>query len=65
EENTFLEMLKLIPDTPDTRSPVYIIDYARIREIYEIALPSSDADNDDEILDFKNILDFFANMKAY
>ena len=44
EGSPFLEMLKLIPDTHDTRWQVYISDHARIREIHDIALPSSDAD---------------------
>ncbi len=43
-DNPFLEMLKLIPDTDDTRYSVYISDHARIRELYDVTLPSSDAD---------------------
>ena len=46
KENSFLEMLKVVPDTPGTRFSVYINDYARIREIYDIPLPSSDADDE-------------------
>ena len=46
EENPFLEMLKLVPDTPGTRNSVYISDHAKIREIYDIPLPSSYAGNE-------------------
>lgn len=45
-ENPFLEMLKLVPDTPHTRFSVYINDFAKIREIYDIPLPPSDADDE-------------------
>ena len=45
-ESSFLEMLKLVPDTPHTRFSVYINDYARIRESYDIPLPPSDADDE-------------------
>lgn len=45
-ESSFLEMLKLVPDTPATRNSVYISDHAKIRENYDIALPSPDADDE-------------------
>jgi len=47
----FLDMLKLIPDAPSTRYSVYISDHARIRELYDVPLPSPDAD-DEEIEDY-------------
>ena len=48
EVNPFLDMLKMIPDTPYTRFQVYINDHAKIREIYDIPLPSSDAGDEME-----------------
>lgn len=45
-ESSFLEMLKLVPDTPATRTMVYISDHAMIRESYDIPLPSPDADDE-------------------
>lgn len=45
KEDSFLEMLKLVPDTPGTRFSVYISDHAKIRESYDIPLPPSDADD--------------------
>ena len=49
EEDThggvFLEMLELIPDTPGTRNSVYISNHAKIREIYDVSVPPSDADD--------------------
>ena len=42
----FLDMLKLIPDTPETRNVVYISDYARIRDIYDVPLPSTNSDDE-------------------
>ena len=42
---SFLTMLKVIPDTPYTRRCVYVSNHARIREIYDISLPSPDADD--------------------
>ena len=48
EVNPFLEMQRLIPDSPDTRFQVYINDHAKIREIYDIPLPSSDAGDEME-----------------
>jgi hypothetical protein len=44
DSSPLLDMLKLIPDTTETRSRVCISDHARIREIYDVPLPSSDAD---------------------
>lgn len=45
-QSSFMEMLKLIPDTASMRAEVYINDFAKIREIYDIPLPSSDADGE-------------------
>lgn len=46
KENSFLEMLKLVPDAYSTRFSVYISDHAKIRESYDIHLPPSDADDE-------------------
>lgn len=46
EGSPFLTMLEFIPDTPATRFQVYISDHARIREIYDVPLPLSDADDE-------------------
>ena len=46
-ESSFLEMLKLVPDIPATRLKVYISDHAKIRESYDIPLPSPDADDEE------------------
>ena len=37
-------MLGLIPDTPETRSSVYIYDYALSRELFDVPLPGQGAD---------------------
>lgn len=46
KENSFLEMLKVVPDTQGTRFGVYISDHAKVRETYDIPLPPLDADNE-------------------
>ena len=41
---TFSTLLAHIPDTWQTREVVYIHDYARARELFDISLPGSDSD---------------------
>lgn len=38
------KLLRLIPDTPETRSLVFLRDYARIRELFDFPLPGPGAD---------------------
>ena len=46
ESSPFLDMLRFIPDTSDTRLQLFICDYARIKQIYDISPPLSDADDE-------------------
>jgi hypothetical protein len=46
--NTFSEMLKLIPTSPQTRQEVIIHDYARIRQMYTIPQPAAEASATDQ-----------------
>ena len=41
------ELLGLIPDTPETRSSVYVNDYALLRDLNDVSLPGTNADVDD------------------
>jgi hypothetical protein len=42
ENGRFLQVLSLLPDTPDTRHNVRIDDYARVRELLNITISSDD-----------------------
>ena len=44
--SVYEELLGLIPDTPWTREEVWINDYARMRELYDMPLPPADADDE-------------------
>ncbi len=44
EPSLYQELLRLIPDTPETRSAVYINDYVRLREVWGIPPLEPDAD---------------------
>ena len=48
---TFATLLALIPDTEDTRHVIWISDYARVRELFDIELPADQAD--DDLQDYK------------
>ena len=44
DDSSFAGLLKVIPDTPETRKEVWMIDIAHIREQFGIAILPSDAD---------------------
>ena len=46
EGSVLLDLLGIIPDTPETRQMVVVNDYARIREVLNIQLPGPDANQD-------------------
>jgi hypothetical protein len=48
--NSFIEMLKLVPALLQTRHEVHIHDYARMRELYNIPLPTPEASDTDRQL---------------
>ena len=39
EPSVYEELLGLVPDTPETRSQVFISDYALMRELFDTPLP--------------------------
>ena len=45
-DNPYVELLRLVPDTPETRSFVLINDYALTRELFNIPLPGPGADEE-------------------
>jgi hypothetical protein len=47
---SFYEMLKLVPALPETRHEVHIHNYARMRELYNIPLPTPEASDTDRQL---------------
>ncbi|MDA1189250.1 MAG: hypothetical protein O2854_06180 [Chloroflexi bacterium] len=53
--NTFLDLLSLVPDTPETRQGVFVNDFARIRDLCDIALPGPDADQQALLAYFRDV----------
>ncbi len=51
----FESLLRLIPDTPDTRGVIQVNDYAAIRELFGIPLPATSA-NKDQLLGYLVLL---------
>ncbi len=44
--STFEDMLRVIPDTPGTHASVFVIDYALMRELFDIPLPGPGANEE-------------------
>ena len=46
DDGSFVGLLDIIPDTPETRKEVWMTDFAHVRELFGIVIPPSDADED-------------------